>query len=104
VILEILDGNIKVADNYWGQTLSFESLTSCIEYLKSVDLNIKRDTLSKYIKTGKEFHSFLCKFSDIALPVDFEEIGFIMKEYKDIWLKKIKKNKPIVIKGANFNK
>jgi hypothetical protein len=66
-------------------TLNFDSLTSCIEYLRVVGLTIKRDTLIKYIKNGKVFHNFLCKYSDKALPNKFEKVGLIMDEYKKSW-------------------
>ena len=52
-------------------TLNFYSLTSCIEYLRVFGLTIKRDTLTKYIKNGKVFQNFLCKYSDKALPNNF---------------------------------
>jgi len=45
-------------------------------------LTIKRDTLTKYIKNGKVFHNFLCKYSDKALPYNFEEVGLIIDDYK----------------------
>jgi len=53
-----------------GQTLNFNSLTSCIEYLRKLGLNIKR---TKYIKIEKVFHNFLCKYSNKALPSNFDE-------------------------------
>ena len=28
------------------------------------------------------FHNFLCKYSDKALPNNFEEVGLIIDEYK----------------------
>ena len=107
VILEIKEGNTKVAKDSWGKTLNFESLTSCIEYLKNIGLHIKRDTLSKYIQTEKEFYKFLCKYSNKNLPDNFEEIGLIMDEYKqtiaysDVDL--AKKNKPVLVKSENYN-
>lgn len=108
VLLEVKKGNIY-APTAEDQTLTFESLTSCIEYLKSIGLNIKRDTLSRYIKIEKEFHKFLCKL-DNSLPIDFEEIGFIINEYKDsinnnpngallCWDTQNKKNKSVIVKG-----
>lgn len=60
VILEIKEGNEFV--NSWGLKLSFDSLSSCIDYLKGLGLTIKINTLSKYIKIEKEFHNFLCKY------------------------------------------
>ena len=80
VELEIKEGNTFI--NSWGQTLKFDSLTSCIEYLRGLGLTIKRDTLTKYIKIEKVFHNFLCKYSDKNLPDNFEEIGLIIDEYK----------------------
>ena len=91
----------------WGHTLKFDSLTSCIEYLRGLGLIIKRDTLTKYIKIEKVFHNFLCKYSDNTLPDNFEEIGLIIDEYKKLKidldsLTINKKNKPILVKGAKF--
>lgn len=83
VILEIKDGN-KFVDS-WGQTLKFDSLTACINYLRDLGLIIKRDTLSKYIKIEKEFYHFLCKYSDNSKPDNFEEVGLIIDEYKKLW-------------------
>lgn len=80
VELEIKEGNTFV--DSWGHTLNFDSLTSCIKYLKKFGLTIKRDTLTKYIKNKKVFHNFLCKYSDKALLDNFEEIGLIIDEYK----------------------
>jgi hypothetical protein len=55
------------------------------------------------------FHNFLCKYSDKDLPDNFEKIGLIIDEYKkikeDTSLDSIKvniKNKPILVKGDNF--
>ena len=104
VELEIKEGNTFI--DSWGQTLNFDSLTSCIEYLRGLGLTIKRDTLTKYIKIEKVFHNFLCKYSDKDLPDNFEKIGLIIDEYKkikeDTSLDSIKvniKNKPILVKG-----
>nr|AMX22278.1 GIY-YIG endonuclease [Cryphonectria parasitica] len=107
VELEIKEGNTFV--DSVGHTLNFDSLTSCIEYLRKLGLTIKRDTLTRYIKKGKVFHNFLCKYSDKALPDNFEQVGLIIDEYlklkvdKDS-LKVNKKNKPILVKGENFEK
>lgn len=79
VDLEIKEGN-KFID-YKGQTFNFDSLTSCIEYLRKLGLNIKRDTLTKYINNEKIFHNFLCKYSNKVLPDNFEEVGLILDEY-----------------------
>lgn len=103
---------IKVGNTFlrnWGYTLSFDSLTSCIEYLRGLGLTIKRNTLTKYIKNEKVFYNFLCKYSDKALPDNFEAIGLIIDEYKKLKndtdsLKVNRKNKPIIVKGKNFEK
>ena len=112
VELEIKEGNTFV--DYKGQNLKFDSLTSCIEYLRELGLTIKRDTLTKYIKNEKVFHNFLCKYSDKVLPDNFEEVGLIIDEYKKLKVdadsdssarEKInRKNKPILVKGENFDK
>jgi len=109
VELEIKEGNTFV--DYRGQCLNFYSLTSCIEYLRKLGLIIKRDTLTKYIKNEKVFQNFLCKYSDKILPDNFEEVGLIIDEYKalkvDTGLALLKvngKNKPILVKGENFEK
>ena len=110
VELEIKEGNTFVNSDCIGQTLNFDSLTSCIEYLRELGLTIKRDTLTKYIKNPKVFHNFLCKYSDKILPDNFEEVGLIIDEYKklkvDTDLDSLKvnlKNKPLLAlrsKGA----
>jgi hypothetical protein len=109
VELEIKEGNTFV--DYRGQTLNFDSLTSCIEYLRKLGLTIKRDTLTKYINNEKVFHNFLCKYSNKVLPDNFEEVGLIIDEYKklkvntDLGLLKVnRKNKPILVKGENFKR
>lgn len=121
VKLEIKEGNTFVEPRSTAPsdaaTLNFDSLTSCIEYLRVLGLTIKRDTLTKYIKNGKVFHNFLCKYSDKALPNNFEEVGLIIDEYKKAAaaqkivpqssndsLKVNKKNKPILVRGQNFEK
>ncbi len=108
VELEIKEGNLFV--DSWGDTLKFSSLTLCIEYLREKGLTIKRDTLSKYIKREKVFHNFLCKYSNKALPDDFEKVGLILDEYKKISaktslnsLKVNRKNRPIIVKGNIFD-
>ena len=102
VELEIKEGN-KFIDS-WGHTLNFDSLTSCVEYLRELGLIIKRDTLTKYIKNAKVFHHFLCKYSDKILPDNFEQVGLIIDEYKKLkidtdLLKVNKKNKPLLVKA-----
>lgn len=107
VELEIKEGNTFV--DSVGQTLNFDSLTSCIEYLRGLGLTIKRDTLTRYIKMGKVFHNFLCRYWDKALPGNFEQVGLIMDEYLKLKvdkssLKLNRKNKSLVVKGVNFDK
>ena len=107
VELEIKEGNIFV--NSTGHALNFDSLTSCIEYLRGLGLTIKRDTLTKYIKNEKVFHNFLCKYSYKTLPGNFEEVGLIIDEYKKLKIdtdsiEVNRKNKPILVKGENFEK
>lgn len=109
VELEIKEGNRFV--DYKGQNFKFDSLTSCMEYLRELNLTIKRDTLTKYIKNEKVFHNFFCKYSDKVLPDNFEEVGLIIDEYKKLKvdadsdsLKVNRKNKTILVKGENFDK
>lgn len=109
VELEIKEGNIFVNSDSTGQTLKFNSLTSCIEYLRELGLTIKRATLTKYIKNEKVFHNFLCKYSENIFPDNFSDVGLIMDEYKKCkldrdlaTLKVNRKNKPILVKGENF--
>ena len=109
VELEIKEGNRFVYSK--GQTLKFDSITSCIEYLRELGLTIKRDTLTKYIKNEKVFHNFLCKYSNKILPDNFVEVGIIIDEFKNLKvdtdldsLKINRKNKPIFVKGENFEK
>ena len=112
VELEIKEGN-KFVSSGDGYTLNFDSLASCVEYLKGLGLTIKRDTLTKYIKNEKVFQNFLCKYSKKALPENFEQVGLIMDEYKklkiDTYLLKVnRKNKPLIVRGGgaleNFEK
>ena len=108
VELKIKEGNLFV--DKWGHTLNFYSLTSCMEYLRGLGLTIKRSTLTKYIKNEKVFHNFWCKYSDKALPNHFEKLGLIMDEYKKLNIKNYslltvnRKNKPLLVKGENFEK
>jgi hypothetical protein len=111
VELGIKEGNTFVNSDYIGRTLNFDSLTSCVEYLRELGLTIKRATLTKYIKNEKVFHNFLCKYSDKVLPDNFEEVGLIIDEYKKLKgntdldsLKVNRKNKPVLAKGENFEK
>ena len=86
VNLEIKEGNRFVGPSspIKEHTLSFDSLTACIKYLNKLGLTIKRNTLSKYVKNEKMFHNFLCRYSDSNIPVDFEEVGLIIDEYKKL--------------------
>lgn len=89
VELEIKEGGASSTFvDYPGHNLSFYSLTSCIEYLRGLGLTIKRDTLTRYIKMGKVFHNFVCKYSDIALPDNFEQVGLIMEEHLKLKINK----------------
>lgn len=79
IILEIQEGNKLVTFSNLslspfikkvnGNNLEFDSLTSCVAYLKSLGIIIKRDTLSKYIKLGKVFYDFKCRYLEKSLPV-----------------------------------
>ena len=82
VILDIKEGN-RFLESV-GQSLNFDSLTSCIKFLRGLGLFIKRSTLSKYILIEKVFHNFLCRYSDKKLPENFIEIGLILDEYKKL--------------------
>lgn len=111
VELEVKQGNSFVCQGEAskGHTLKFDSLTSCIEYLRGLGLTIKRDTLTKYIKIEKVFHNFLCKYSDNSLPKNFDEVGLIIDEYKKFKVDTDsliinRKNKPILVKGENLDK
>jgi hypothetical protein len=57
------------------------------------------------------FHNFLCKYSNKALPHNFEEVSLIIDEYKKLRVNKNldslkinKKNKSILVKGKNIEK
>lgn len=105
VELEIKEGNTFVSEASKGHTLKFDSLTSCMEYLRGLGLTIKRDTLTKYIKIEKVFHNFLCKYSHESLPENFDEVGLIIDEYKKLKVDTDsliinRKNKPILVKGG----
>lgn len=110
IILEIKEEN-KLVDKT-GNTLEFDSLTSCISYLRSLGLKTKRDTLSKYIKEEKPFYGFIGKFyektlldSSVSLWLDnlIKEYERNVKELSGI--DKIppinKKNKGLVVKSIN---
>lgn len=99
VLFEVLEGN-KFVEFLPGKktNLEFDSLKECVIYLESLGLRVKRDTLSKRIKAGKEFHKFFCKYKEISLPVnfDYEKIDLLVEEYK---------NKVVVEpKEENYNK
>jgi hypothetical protein len=111
VELEIKEGNTFVNSCITDHTLKFNSLTSCIEYLRKIGLIIKRETLTKYIKNEKVFHKFLCMYSDKTLPNNFKEVGLIIDEYKNLKVKLEseslivnKKNKPLLVKKEKFEK
>ena len=112
VKLVILKGNsfVDPSADIKEQALNFDSLTACIEYLRKLGLTIKRNTLTKYIKNGKVFHNFLCKYSDNSLPIGFKEVGLIIEEYKNVKidlnpLNKVNtKNKPVLVTGLNLTK
>lgn len=107
VILEIMEGNTFVDPTIIGTTLRFDSLSSCVEYLNKLGINIKRKTISSYIKDEKVFHNLLCKYSEKYIPIP--EIELIIDEYKKLkvdidTLKLNNKNKPLLVKGENFEK
>jgi hypothetical protein len=115
IILEIKEENKLVdKEGVQGNTLEFDSLTSCISYLRSLGLKTKRDTLSKYIKEGKPFKGFIGKFyektlldSSVSLWLDH-----LIKEYERN-VKQLsvlaeippinKKNKALVVKSLRLN-
>ncbi|GAA5137818.1 hypothetical protein GCM10023339_78230 [Alloalcanivorax gelatiniphagus] len=95
VELEVLDGNkffdfstLSSTQKASGNKLEFSSLSTCIAYFKSIGLTIKRDTLSslsgppervlpggRYVKLGKIFHRFSCKYLEKSLPDNFEVVN-----------------------------
>lgn len=115
VTLEIRQGNTYVDPAYFpasNNKLAFDSLTSCTGYLQSIGLTIKRDTLSKYIKLGKVFHNFYCKYLDSSYHVNSvrsgkeqENLGLLIEEYKKNRISREameevnKKNKPFRVKS-----
>ena len=105
VNLEILEGNTFVDPSLIGTTLNFNSLTSCIDYLSKLGIDIKREIITKYIKNKKVFYNFLCEYSDKFIPMS--EIELIIEEYKklkvDLDIVNInKKNKPLLVKDKIF--
>ena len=62
----------------------------------------------KYIQDEKVFHNFLCKYSEISLPEDFEQVGLIIDKYKklnkDSALSDDKVNERILVKNGTFSK
>ena len=78
--LVIKKGNTFVSGKNEGCTLNFDSVTSCKNYLRELGITIKGSTLIRYIKSGKVFHNFLCKYSD-KLPDDFKQAGLIMDKF-----------------------
>lgn len=117
VTLEIIQGNTYVdSANLLASNnkLAFDSLTSCTGYLQSIGLKIKRDTLSKYIKLGKVFHNFYCKYLDSSYFVNSvrsgkeqEDLGLLIEEYKKNIISREaiqqvnKKNKPFIVKSLS---
>ena len=97
-----------------GNTLEFDSLTSCISYLRSLGLKTKRDTLSKYIKEGKPFNGFIGKFYEKTLLDSSVSLWLdnLIKEYERS-VKQLsgldeippinKKNKALVVKSLRLN-
>lgn len=107
VVLEIKTENTFRCNQ--GDSLNFDSLTSCIKYLRELGLTIKRETRTKYIKNEKVFYNLLCKYSDKAFSSNLEKLGLIIDEYKKLKtdadaLKVNRKNKPLLVKGENFEK
>lgn len=107
VTLYVLKGNTFVDSSLINGSLAFDSLTSCIKYLNGLGIKIKRDTLSRYIKNEKVFKNFLCKYSCKFTPIP--ELELLINEYKKLkvnvnTLNPNKKNKPLLVKGKNFEK
>lgn len=55
------------------------------------------------------FYNLLCKYSDKAFSSNLEKLGLIIDEYKKLKtdadaLKVNRKNKPLLVKGENFEK
>lgn len=92
VELEIIQGNKLFSSSREGESLKFDSLTLCHEYLKGLGFLFKRDSLTKYIKNGKIFSNFKAKYSEKTLPNNFKELGLVIDEYKSFASKKKKKN------------
>lgn len=114
VVLEIKEGNILVDPSQGNSSLEFDSLKNCVLYLRSLGLTMKRDTLSKRIKEGREFYNFFCKYQEKSLPVNFDyeklklQLDLLMEEYKNkvvVEPKKEdnKKNKGIIVKFISDN-
>lgn len=115
IILEIKEENKLVdKEGVQGNTLEFDSLTSCISYLRSLGLKTKRDTLSKYIKEGKPFNGFIGKFYEKTLLDSSVSLWLdnLIKEYERS-VKQLsgldeippinKKNKALVVKSLRLN-
>lgn len=108
VIIYIKEGN-KLVDFIPGNnSLEFDCLKDCIIYLKSIGLTIKRSTLSKRIKEGKEFHNFFCKYQEKSLPknFDYNKIDLLVEEYKNKVVtypkqEEYKKNKVITVNNLD---
>lgn len=76
-----LDNKLQEASK--GADLEFPSLTSCIQYFKSIGLATKRDTLSKYLKSGKEFLGYTVEFVDTNAPIDSPYLDELLAEYNN---------------------
>lgn len=71
-------------------------------------MTIKRNTLSKRIKEGKEFHNFFCRYNEKSLPdnFDYEKIDLLVQDYKNKVVVKpkeeeYKKNLAITVKSVS---
>ena len=94
-----LDNKLQEASK--GANREFPSLACCIVYLRSLGYPTKADTLSKYIKTGKEFQGYTGKFVDGNAPIDSPYLDNLIEEHNNkvaesLEVKPNKKNKAIV--------
>ena len=106
VVLEFKKVNILVA--LFQSSLQFDFLKSCVSYLRSLGLTIKRATLSKRIKEGREFHGFFCKYQEksLAANFDYEKLDLLMEQYKNKVVVEPKINKSnigLVVKSISDN-
>ena len=105
VVLEFKKVNKSLAP--FQASLEFDSLKSCVSYLRSLGLTIKRATLSKRIKVGNSM-VFFCKYQEKSLPAnfDYEKLDLLMEEYKNKVVAEPKKNKRnigLVVKSISDN-